>query len=152
MVTECEIPPPAAVRIVPYEMPPIPQTAVRVTTPSGVSYEDQVVGDGPEVARGQNVSWRYQQYVPCSHSFRHDSAGSLSVDGRTFDRGATGMISGSYLLPEGGRPWAESGALSGMREGGRRRVFVPYSEGGILTAGPPGAFDQIYDVEIHSSR
>ncbi len=111
-----------------------------VTTPSGLRYVDEVVGDGPEPAAGRLVTVHYTGWL--------DDGGE---PGRKFDSSLDrGMpFSFSFGMREVIDGWDLG--LAGMRVGGRRRLLIPAELGyGARGAGkviPPNA-DLVFDVEL----
>lgn len=110
--------------------------ADEVTTPSGLTYRDQVVGSGPVAVAGKTVSVHYTGWLTNGQKF--DS----SVDrGQpfSFPLGAGRVIKG----------WDEG--VQGMKVGGKRKLTIP-SELGYGTRGaggviPPNA-TLVFDVEL----
>ena len=109
------------------------------TTPSGLQYRDDAVGDGPEARAGQTVSVHY--------------TGTLT-DGRKFDssrdRGQPfqfGLGAGQVI-----RGWDEG--VAGMRVGGRRTLVIPPELGyGGRAIGPiPPNSTLHFDVELLGVR
>ncbi len=106
------------------------------TTPSGLQYEDTVVGDGSSPRPGQSVQVHYTGWLEDGTKF--DSS---------VDRGQP------FVFPLGqGRVikgWDEG--VAGMKEGGKRRLTIPPDLGyGARGAGgviPPNA-TLIFDVEL----
>lgn len=112
----------------------------RVTTPSGLQYEDSVTGTGDAAVKGKKVTVHYTGWLDQSGAKgkKFDS----SVDsGRpfTFDLGNGQVIAG----------WDEG--VAGMKVGGKRSLFIP-SALGYGAAGAPGAIppnaNLIFDVEL----
>ncbi|MFN3377128.1 MAG: FKBP-type peptidyl-prolyl cis-trans isomerase [Burkholderiaceae bacterium] len=111
-----------------------------ITTASGLQYEDTVVGEGAEAARGQNVSVHYTGwlYQDGQQGAKFDS----SLDRRTpfdFPLGAGMVIKG----------WDEG--VQGMKVGGKRTLIIPAALGyGARGAGgviPPNATLK-FEVEL----
>ena len=114
------------------------------TTPSGLQYEDSVVGDGAEAKPGQSVTVHYTGwlYNDGQQGAKFDS----SVDRRdpfVFPLGAGHVIKG----------WDEG--VAGMKVGGKRTLVIPASLGyGARGAGgviPPNATLK-FDVELLGVR
>ncbi len=112
----------------------------KITTVSGLVYEDTVVGSGAEAKSGQSVSVHYTGWLndKGAHGAKFDS----SLDRGTpfsFNLGMGQVIKG----------WDEG--VNGMKVGGKRTLFIPASLGyGARGAGgaiPPNA-DLIFDVEL----
>jgi FKBP-type peptidyl-prolyl cis-trans isomerase len=111
-----------------------------VTTPSGLQYEDLVVGDGVEAVTGKSVSVHYTGWL--TNGTKFDS----SVDRGTpfsFDLGRGRVIKG----------WDEG--VAGMKVGGKRKLTIPANLGyGARGAGgviPPNA-TLVFEVELLGVR
>ncbi|HEX6042717.1 FKBP-type peptidyl-prolyl cis-trans isomerase [Longimicrobium sp.] len=109
------------------------------TTPSGLQYRDDAVGDGPEAKSGQTVSVHY--------------TGTL-LDGKKFDssrdRGQPfqfGLGAGQVI-----RGWDEG--VAGMKVGGRRTLVIPPELGyGSRAIGPiPPNSTLRFEVELLGVR
>ena len=110
------------------------------TTPSGLQYEDTVVGTGDEAKPGHNVVVHYTGwlYVNGEQGAKFDSSK---------DRGEP------FIFPLGGgmviKGWDEG--VQGMRVGGQRTLIIPADLGyGARGAGgviPPNATLK-FDVEL----
>jgi peptidylprolyl isomerase len=114
--------------------------AEETTTPSGLRYVDEVVGDGASPERGKKVKVHYTGTLTNGKKF--DS----SVDRREpfeFTIGIGQVIKG----------WDE-GVMS-MKVGGKRQLRIPpdlgYGARGAPPAIPPNA-DLIFDVELLGVR
>jgi FKBP-type peptidyl-prolyl cis-trans isomerase len=109
------------------------------TTPSGLQYRDDAVGDGPEARAGQTVSVHY--------------TGTLT-DGTKFD--SSRDRGQPFQFPLGGgrviRGWDEG--VEGMKVGGRRRLVIPPDLGyGPRPVGPiPANSTLVFDVELLGVR
>jgi FKBP-type peptidyl-prolyl cis-trans isomerase len=109
------------------------------TTPSGLQYRDDVVGDGPEARAGQTVSVHYTGTFP---------------DGRKFD--SSRDRGQPFQFPLGGgrviRGWDEG--VAGMKVGGRRTLVIPPDLGyGSRDNGPIPANSVLhFDVELLGVR
>ncbi len=97
-------------------------TEKTITTPSGLGYIDEVVGNGPSPRQGQTVVVHYTGWLTNGQKF--DS----SLDrGQPFEfvLGAGNVIAG----------WDEG--LASMKVGGKRRLFIP-PDLGYGARGTPG--------------
>jgi FKBP-type peptidyl-prolyl cis-trans isomerase len=105
------------------------------TTPSGLQYRDDAVGDGPEARAGQNVRVHY--------------TGTL-LDGKKFDSSRDRGQPFSFGLGAGDviRGWDEG--VAGMKVGGRRTLVIPPELGyGSRPVGPiPPNSTLVFDVEL----
>ncbi len=115
-----------------------PATAVKeqlVKTPSGLEYEDIVVGSGPEAQSGQQVSVHYAGTLQNGQKFdaSRDHGGPFE-----FTLGAGQVIKG----------WDEG--VAGMRVGGKRKLIIPPSLGyGNRAIGPiPPNSTLVFEVEL----
>jgi FKBP-type peptidyl-prolyl cis-trans isomerase len=90
-----------------------------ITTPSGLQYEDQTVGDGVTAATGNSVEVHYTGTLADGTKFdsSHDRKQPF-----TFKLGAGRVIKG----------WDEG--VVGMKVGGKRKLVIP----GDLAYGPRG--------------
>jgi FKBP-type peptidyl-prolyl cis-trans isomerase len=109
--------------------------AAEVTTPSGLKYQDLVLGDGTVAEAGKQVSVHYTGWLTDNTKF--DS----SVDrGQPFD----------FILGQGQviRGWDEG--VRGMRVHGKRRLTIPADLGyGPRGQGPiPPNSTLIFEVEL----
>ena len=110
------------------------------TTPSGLQYEDTVVGDGATAASGQHVTVHYTGWL------YQDGAAGRKFDSSK-DRGQPFEFSlGAGMVIRG---WDEG--VAGMRVGGTRRLVIPPALGyGARGAGgviPPNA-TLLFEVEL----
>jgi len=109
------------------------------TTPSGLQYRDDKVGDGQEAKAGDHVSVHYTGTLQNGSKF--DSSR---------DRGQP------FQFPLGGgrviRGWDEG--VAGMKVGGRRRLVIPPELGyGSRPVGPiPPNSTLVFDVELLDVR
>ena len=111
-----------------------------ITTPSGLQYEDELLGQGPEAKAGQDVrvhytGWLYNNGV---QGAKFDSSRDRN-DPFAFSLGAGMVIRG----------WDEG--VAGMKVGGKRTLIIPsalaYGKRGAGGVIPPDA-DLIFDVEL----
>lgn len=106
------------------------------TTPSGVKYEDLVVGDGAEAKKGDTVKVHYTGWL-ASNKKQFDS--SIGKDPLDFTIGTRGIIAG----------WNEG--VPGMKVGGKRKLHIPsrlaYAQRGFPPDIPPDA-DLVFEVEL----
>jgi FKBP-type peptidyl-prolyl cis-trans isomerase FkpA len=110
------------------------------TTPSGLQYEDTIVGEGPEATPGQDVTVHYTGwlYKDGEQGAKFDSSRDRRVP-FVFGLGAGMVIKG----------WDEG--VAGMKVGGQRTLIIPAELGyGARGAGgviPPNATLK-FDVEL----
>ncbi|MET0288799.1 MAG: FKBP-type peptidyl-prolyl cis-trans isomerase [Pseudoxanthomonas sp.] len=110
------------------------------TTPSGLQYEDTVVGTGAEAQPGRNVTVHYTGWLY-----------ENGVQGAKFD--SSKDRDEPFIFPLGGgmviKGWDEG--VQGMKEGGQRTLIIPSNLGyGARGAGgviPPNATLK-FDVEL----
>lgn len=110
------------------------------TTPSGLQYEDAVVGTGAEAKPGRNVTVHYTGWLY-----------ENGVQGAKFD--SSKDRDEPFIFPLGGgmviKGWDEG--VQGMKEGGQRTLIIPAALGyGARGAGgviPPNATLK-FDVEL----
>jgi len=105
------------------------------TTASGLQFEDTIVGEGPEAAKGKSVTvhytgWLYNDGV---QGAKFDSSKDRN-DPFVFHLGAGMVIRG----------WDEG--VAGMKVGGARTLIIP--AGGVI---PPNATLK-FDVELLAIR
>lgn len=110
------------------------------TTPSGLRYLDETVGEGAAAAAGQTASVHYTGWL--TNGTKFDSSR---------DRGQP------FQFPLGGgrviKGWDEG--VAGMQIGGKRRLLIPsalgYGASGAGAVIPPNA-TLIFDVELIDAR
>ncbi|PBS11963.1 peptidylprolyl isomerase [Lysobacteraceae bacterium NML93-0792] len=110
------------------------------TTPTGLQYEDTVVGTGAEAKPGRNVTVHYTGWLY-----------ENGVQGAKFD--SSKDRDEPFIFPLGGgmviKGWDEG--VQGMKEGGQRTLIIPAALGyGARGAGgviPPNATLK-FDVEL----
>lgn len=111
-----------------------------ITTPSGLQYEDTVIGTGAEAVAGHKVSVHYTGWL-----YKDGTAGKKFDSSK--DRGQP------FVFPLGGgrviRGWDEG--VQGMKVGGTRQLIIPSELGyGASGAGgviPPNA-TLLFEVEL----
>ena len=119
-------------------------TAETVTLPSGLKYQDEVVGTGPEPKAGQQVTVQYTGWL--------DESGKK---GKKFDSSRDRNQPFSFPLGAGQviKGWDEGVAT--MKTGGKRTLIIPPQLGyGARGAGgviPPNA-TLIFDVELLGAK
>ncbi|TDK31557.1 FKBP-type peptidyl-prolyl cis-trans isomerase [Luteimonas terrae] len=110
------------------------------TTPSGLQYEDTVVGTGKEAQPGRNVTVHYTGWL-----YENGAQGAKFDSSKDRDE--------PFIFPLGGgmviKGWDEG--VQGMKEGGQRTLIIPAGLGyGARGAGgviPPNATLK-FDVEL----
>lgn len=113
-----------------------PENPKEVTVPSGLKYEDLVVGNGALAEDGMTATVHY--------------TGRL-VDGTKFDSSLDRGQPFSFQIGAGQviRGWDEG--VRGMRAGGKRKLTIPpdlgYGDRGVRNLIPPGA-TLIFEVEL----
>jgi peptidylprolyl isomerase len=118
--------------------------AETVTLPSGLKYQDEVVGTGPEPKAGQQVTVQYTGWL--------DEGGKK---GKKFDSSRDRNQPFSFPLGAGQviKGWDEGVAT--MKTGGKRTLIIPPQLGyGARGAGgviPPNA-TLIFDVELLGAK
>jgi FKBP-type peptidyl-prolyl cis-trans isomerase FkpA len=118
----------------------IPKDRIMITTPSGLKFEDTVIGTGAEAARGQSVTVHYTGWLYSNgeQGAKFDSSKDRN-DPFVFSLGAGMVIRG----------WDEG--VAGMKVGGARTLIIPADLGyGARGAGgviPPNATLR-FDVEL----
>lgn len=111
-----------------------------ITSPSGLQYEDTIIGTGAEAARGQSVTVHYTGWLfnNGAQGAKFDSSKDRN-DPFVFSLGAGMVIRG----------WDEG--VAGMKVGGARTLIIPADLGyGARGAGgviPPNATLK-FDVEL----
>ena len=115
-----------------------------ITTPSGLQYEDELVGSGPEAKSGQDVRVHYTGWLY-----------NNGVQGAKFDSSRDRKDPFEFSLGGGMviRGWDEG--VAGMKVGGKRTLIIPPELGyGARGAGgviPPNATLK-FDVELLGVR
>jgi FKBP-type peptidyl-prolyl cis-trans isomerase FkpA len=109
-----------------------------ITTPSGLTIEELVVGSGAEAKSGQNVSVHYTGWLTSGKKF--DSSKDRG-DPFVFPLGKGHVIKG----------WDEG--VQGMKVGGKRKLTIPsalgYGARGAAGVIPPNA-TLVFEVELLS--
>ena len=117
-------------------------SAETITMPSGVKYNDEVVGTGPQPTAGQMVTVQYTGWL--------DNNGAK---GRKFDSSRDRNQPFSFKLGAGQVIAGWDQGVATMHVGGKRTLIIPPESGyGSRGAGgviPPGA-TLIFDVELLS--
>ena len=117
-----------------------------ITTPSGLQYEDKVVGNGTEAAVGQRVQVHYTGWL-------HDPA-AADGRGRKFDSSKDRGSPFAFPLGAGHviQGWDEG--VQGMKVGGTRLLQIPsslgYGERGAGGVIPPNA-TLVFEVDLLST-
>jgi FKBP-type peptidyl-prolyl cis-trans isomerase len=110
------------------------------TTPSGLQYTDNVVGDGAQAAAGQHVSVHYTGWL------YQDGEQGAKFDSSRDRHDAFDFALGAGMVIKG---WDEG--VQGMKIGGQRTLIIPPELGyGARGAGgviPPNATLK-FDVEL----
>jgi len=111
-----------------------------ITTPSGLQYEDTVVGNGAEATSGQNVKVHYTGWL-----YNNGTQGSKFDSSRDRNDPFVFRLGAGMVI----RGWDEG--VAGMKVGGQRTLIIPSELGyGARGAGgviPPGATLK-FDVEL----
>ena len=107
-----------------------------VTTPSGLKYQELVVGTGMEAVAGKQVSVHYTGWLTDGTKFDSSLDRGTPID---FQIGTPNIIRG----------WNEG--ITGMKVGGKRKLTIPpslgYGEDGRPPVIPPNA-TLVFDVEL----
>ncbi len=111
-----------------------------ITTPSGLQYEDLVVGSGAEVQTGDTVSVNYTGWLQDGTKFDSNTDPAFNhVTPLQFTVGSGNVIPG----------WDEG--VAGMKVGGKRRLIIPpdlaYGASGAGSVIPPNA-TLTFEVEV----
>ena len=114
------------------------------TTPSGLQFQDTVVGTGADARLGRNVTMHYTGWL-----YENGEQGAKFDSSK--DRGEP------FIFPLGGgmviKGWDEG--VVGMKVGGKRRLVIPpelgYGSRGAGGVIPPGA-TLVFDVELVEIR
>ncbi len=110
------------------------------TTPSGLQYEDTVVGDGAEATRGAHVRVHYTGWL-----YNDGQQGSKFDSSRDRNDPFEFMLGAGMVI----KGWDEG--VQGMKIGGQRTLIIPAALGyGARGAGgviPPNATLK-FDVEL----
>ena len=117
-----------------------PAMAEIITTQTGLKYEDVNVGSGAEALSGKKVSVHYTGWL--NNNGAKGNKFDSSVDrGEPFEF----PLGAGYVI----QGWDQG--VAGMKEGGKRVLYIPSSLGygarGAGAAIPPNA-DLIFDVEL----
>ena len=118
----------------------LPQTGIEITTESGLTYIDEVIGEGKQPKEGDKVRVHYTGTLEDGTKFdsSHDRNQPLE-----FKLGAGRVIKG----------WDEG--IASMKTGGKRKLIIPpnlgYGDRGAGNVIPPGATLH-FDVELVEVR
>ena len=111
-----------------------------ITTPSGLQYEDTVVGSGEEAKKGQYVSVHYTGWL-----YENGQAGKKFDSSKDRNDPFEFPLGGGMVI----KGWDEG--VQGMKIGGTRRLVIPaelgygtYGAGGVI---PPNA-TLLFEVEL----
>ncbi|MDP4024575.1 FKBP-type peptidyl-prolyl cis-trans isomerase [Methylobacterium sp. NEAU 140] len=120
------------------------QAAETVTLPSGLKYQDEVVGTGPQPKPGQQVTVQYTGWL--------DEGGKK---GKKFDSSRDRNQPFSFPLGAGQVIQGWDLGVATMKQGGKRTLIIPPELGyGARGAGgviPPNA-TLIFDVELLGAK
>jgi|WetSurMetagenome_2_1015567.scaffolds.fasta_scaffold1032394_1 peptidylprolyl isomerase len=110
-----------------------------LSKPSGVRYQDLVVGKGVEAALGSPVQCHYTLWLADSTGLKK---GQMIQSSKTNNQPLTctlgqGLING----------WSDG--MVGMKEGGTRRLYIPWQQayGAQGGRGIPGKANLIFEIE-----
>jgi FKBP-type peptidyl-prolyl cis-trans isomerase FkpA len=113
-----------------------------ITTPSGLQYEDTVVGEGPAARRGQAATVHYTGWL-----YKNGQQGP-QFDSSHDRKEPFEFALGSGMVIEG---WDQG--VTGMKVGGKRTLIIPPGLGyGLLGAGgviPPNSTLK-FEIELLS--
>ena len=111
-----------------------------ITTPSGLQYEDTVVGSGAEAQKGNYVSVHYTGWL-----YENGQAGQKFDSSKDRNEPFEFPLGGGMVI----KGWDEG--VQGMKIGGTRRLVIPanlgygaYGAGGMI---PPNA-TLLFEVEL----
>ena len=111
-----------------------------ITTPSGLQYEDELVGTGPEATQGQDVRVHYTGWL------FNDGVQGAKFDSSRDRKDPFGFSLGAGMVIKG---WDEG--VAGMKVGGKRTLVIPpelgYGARGVGGVIPPNA-TLVFDVEL----
>jgi len=113
-----------------------PQTGIEITTESGLTYIDEVIGEGKQPKKGDKVKVHYTGTLEDGTKFDSSHDRNQPIE---FKLGAGRVIKG----------WDEG--IASMKTGGKRKLIIPahlgYGDRGAGTVVPPGAILH-FDVEL----
>lgn len=119
-----------------------PAGAAMKTTPSGLQYQDLVVGQGPKPLLGQTVVILYTGWL--TNGIKFDSNTSGGKDPLEFRIGRGEVIKGWEIGIGGGN------GVEAMRVGGRRKLIIPpelgYGNRAMSTIPPNSTL--VFEVEL----
>ncbi len=111
-----------------------------ITTPSGLQFEDTVVGSGAEAQKGNHVSVHYTGWL-----YENGQAGQKFDSSKDRNEPFEFPLGGGMVI----KGWDEG--VQGMKIGGTRRLVIPanlgygaYGAGGVI---PPNA-TLLFEVEL----
>lgn len=112
-----------------------PATQGRVTTPTGLRYEDLVVGTGPVPAKGQTAVVHYTGWL---------------MDGKQIDSSVDRGVPYEFKLGAGTVMKGLEEGVSTMKVGGKRKLTIPPMLGYGAGAGGvvPPASTLVFEVEL----
>jgi FKBP-type peptidyl-prolyl cis-trans isomerase len=113
----------------------------KVRLPSGVTIEELVLGEGKEAVRGSRVTTHVLGTFTDGTKFWSNTDNPQTAAGFTayLRSGRGGVIEG----------WVEG--VPGMKEGGKRRIFVPWKLGYGAGGNPPlipRKADLVFEIEV----
>jgi FKBP-type peptidyl-prolyl cis-trans isomerase FkpA len=109
-----------------------------VKLPSGLQYEDINIGSGPEVTKGKVIDCIYTGWLKTGKQF----------DSNVGKQPFSVQIGVGDVIPG----WDEG--IPGMKQGGKRKLFIPpeLGYGGIAKGPIPAWSDLVFEVEVVKVR